>query len=149
MYSSGKDKEMEILIDSDVTMLATNSFNNILQQIQNSSLNYHLQVTPFSALVSLKKSFIKDKTGKPILPPHLNNAARMNMQERSSDDNKKLVQLQELAQLRKQCADLSLELSKAYKTIDSLRMTNQNQIDIISDLERETKLAKESAQTLS
>ena len=54
--------------DCDPAMLATTVFNNILEGIQKSNLNYQLQLTPFSALVSLKKSFVKDKSGKFLFP---------------------------------------------------------------------------------
>ena len=49
-------------------MYATNSFNDILYAIEKSCLNYHLQMSPFSAIISIKKSFKKDKSGQLILP---------------------------------------------------------------------------------
>ena len=64
---------MEKLINSDMnaspTMLATKTFNNIIEQVQTSSLNFHLQISPFSAVISIKKSLIKDRFGNVILPP--------------------------------------------------------------------------------
>ena len=57
---------MDELTDSDITMAATTSFNNILNQIQTSGLNYQLKITPFSAVISIKKSFVKDREGVPI-----------------------------------------------------------------------------------
>ena len=47
---------MDEFTDSDVTMLVTDSFCKIIQQIQNLPLNYQLKLTPFSATVSIKKS---------------------------------------------------------------------------------------------
>ena len=47
---------------------ASGAFDWILQQILSSNLNYSLQLTPFSAVISLKKSLIKDKNGCVILP---------------------------------------------------------------------------------
>ena len=44
-------------------MLITKSFDHILQQIQTLCLNYQIQISPFSALISLKKSLIKDRLG--------------------------------------------------------------------------------------
>ena len=55
-------------------MIAENTFDYILSQVQNSSLNFQLQLSPFSAYISLKKSLVKDKLGKPLLP-------RLNSQE--------------------------------------------------------------------
>merc|ERR1719244_1571183 len=56
------------ITDSDVTMRAENNFQAILEQIYNSKLNYQLQLSPFSAVISLKKSFIKNRDGSLILP---------------------------------------------------------------------------------
>ena len=49
--------------DSDVAMLADEKFQNILHQINDSKLNYCIQLSPFTACISIKKSFIKDKDG--------------------------------------------------------------------------------------
>ena len=53
---------------SDVTptMVASQAFDSILQQIQTSNLNFQLQISPFSANISIKKTPIKDKFGVPI-----------------------------------------------------------------------------------
>ena len=51
------------------TMLASHSFNAVLELVQTSCLNFQIQVSPFSAIISLKKSFIKDKCGNLVLPP--------------------------------------------------------------------------------
>ena len=49
---------MQEFINSDLnlTMLATQAFDDILDQIRSSSLNFHVQISPFSAVISLKKS---------------------------------------------------------------------------------------------
>ena len=49
-------------------MAASRTFDQILEQIQTSHLNFHLQISPFSAVISLKKSFVKDRSGVPLLP---------------------------------------------------------------------------------
>ena len=54
---------------SDPKMLADQTFNNILYEIQRSNLNFQLQVSPFSAYISLKKSLVKDRCGSLLLPP--------------------------------------------------------------------------------
>ena len=55
--------------DLDSTMAAKRTFDDLLEQIQASNLNFHLQLSPFSASISLKKSLIKDKFGNTLLPP--------------------------------------------------------------------------------
>ena len=54
--------------DSDYTNMATSLLNDILHRIRCSNLNFQLQISPFSAHVSLKKTFIRDKLGN-MLPP--------------------------------------------------------------------------------
>ena len=54
--------------DFDLTMLATKSFHHVINEVQSSCLNFQLQISPFSAVISLKKSLIRDMSGKPILP---------------------------------------------------------------------------------
>ena len=46
--------------------MAASTFDLILSNIQKSNLNFCIQVSPFSATISLKKSFAKDKSGSPI-----------------------------------------------------------------------------------
>ena len=64
---------MQELINSDLdlTMLATKSFHHIIDEVQSSCLNYQLQISPFSAVISLKKSVLRDISGKPLLPTKL------------------------------------------------------------------------------
>ena len=49
--------------------MAAEFFEDIIKCIRTSNLNFHLQLSPYSAIISLKKSFIKDKAGSPIPPP--------------------------------------------------------------------------------
>ena len=70
-YFNQINRKLEESVTSDKsnpTMLASETFHHVLEQIPNSSLNFHLQVSPFSSIISLKKSFIKDKSGNLILP---------------------------------------------------------------------------------
>ena len=48
---------------------ASRTFDKILEIIQSSNLNFQLKISPFSALISLKKSLVKDKLGVPLSPP--------------------------------------------------------------------------------
>ena len=49
-------------------MSATQTFETLLNQVKSSNLNYHLQQSPFSAFISLKKSFVKDRAGQLLTP---------------------------------------------------------------------------------
>ena len=56
---------MEKLNDSDIAIMASNLFDN---DIRSSTLNFRLQLTPFGAKISLKKSFIKNRDGHIVIP---------------------------------------------------------------------------------
>ena len=49
-------------------MNASNSFENNIHQVQNSNLNFKIDLSPFSAVISLKKSYLRDKSGNFIFP---------------------------------------------------------------------------------
>ena len=52
-------------------MLASITFDKILKEIQSSNLNFRCQVSPFSAVISLKKSLVKERNGFVRLPPRV------------------------------------------------------------------------------
>jgi hypothetical protein len=54
--------------NSDPKMAASKTFQQILDQITSSNLNFQLQLSPFAAQISLKKSLVRDKLGTPLLP---------------------------------------------------------------------------------
>ena len=54
--------------DVDITMQASNMFNDILDKVRNSSLNFNIQMSPFTATISLKKLLAKDRSGAYIQP---------------------------------------------------------------------------------
>ena len=63
---------MEKITSSDFRnheMIAEQTFRNILDDIQRSNLNFQLQVSPFSAYISLRKTLVKDLSGAVLLPP--------------------------------------------------------------------------------
>jgi len=60
---------------TDLTMQADKSFNFLIKQVQDSRLNFQIQQSPFSAYISLRKSFIKDKNGC-ILKPIANSSVK-------------------------------------------------------------------------
>ena len=61
--------KQENISDKNPAMLALSVYQNILDQIQSSNLNFQIQLSPFSALISLKKSFVKDRNGDILIPP--------------------------------------------------------------------------------
>ena len=63
------------------TMEASASFETLLKHVE-SQLNYKLELSPFSAVISLKKSFIKDKSGN-VLQPILTNYSSIQVNQSS------------------------------------------------------------------
>ena len=49
-------------------MDATQTLEDLIYQVQHSCLNYKIELSPFSATILLKKSFITDKNGQPCKP---------------------------------------------------------------------------------
>ena len=73
---------MKECIDSDrnlakLAMHASNAFEQIIDQIRTSNLNFQLTMSPFSAQISLKKSLIIDKSGNICQPRSVVAAADM------------------------------------------------------------------------
>ena len=115
-------------------MSAYQTFETVLNTIKASNLNFHLQQTPFSAVVYIKNSLIKDKLGNQLVPPSL-------------EDNKKLsIKLLELenmvSSMKNKLEDSILDSENAYKTITSL----ENQL---CSTKRTLELEKKSHHELS
>ena len=134
---------MEELINSDLTMLAATSFNNIVQQIQTSCLNYKLKVTPFSAFISIRKTLIKDQSGYPIIqdikvPPKI-----------PENDWKYLQLKQDYDALQIKQKESLKELAAAYETIEGLKMVNRNHETLLDGMSKENRTSKEAVVTLN
>ena len=54
--------------DTDLEMAVSATFSSILNEIQLSNLNFKIEMTPFAAIVILKKSVLRDKNGYPAIP---------------------------------------------------------------------------------
>ena len=62
--------------DFHPTMAPATVFDSIIHQIQASNLNFKLQLSPFSADISIRKTPVKNKAGVPYPPkPHVLPAA--------------------------------------------------------------------------
>ena len=55
-------------IDSESKMAIDATFNSILNEVQMSNLNFAIQLTPFAAYITLKKSTQVDKSGRSTTP---------------------------------------------------------------------------------
>ena len=129
-------KEKEEFISSDMnnpTMLAKLKFDQILEQVQSSCLNFQLQLSPFSAVISIKKSFIRDKSGSVIVPPQHCDSIE-NVKE-LVNKNEKLES--DIKQLKKRYDDSVNDCEHAYEIIQSFEQKDER--------ENESKLMAEIA----
>ena len=111
--------EQPPISDVNPTMLANATFDKILEQIQTSNLNFQLTLSPFSAAISLKKSFIKDKYGNILLP----------------SPSTKVISQQEF-NLQHDNAELVEKNEKLDQQNLQLQRTNQSQLQNIKILEK-------------
>ena len=100
------------------TMTTAKAFDSILQQIQNSNLNFKLQLSPFSANISLRKSPVIDKFGNPLLPC----VASAEKFAALSSKNKQLEC--DLLKVKNELADTVDECEKARNKIKDLNLTS-------------------------
>jgi septal ring factor EnvC (AmiA/AmiB activator) len=86
----------------------TETFHNVLQVIQTSCLNYRIELSPFSAIIHLKNSSIKDKNGNPIPHPMINH---------------------QFARMKLENDELSRKISQQDKTIQIIQAKSANALD--------------------
>ena len=85
--------------DSDITstMAASKAFDKILDCVKSSNLNFCLQLSPFSANISLKKTLVKDKAGFYLNPPEDSDLSLLqNHDEEKKELAKKVIDLEQV-----------------------------------------------------
>ena len=122
-----QEKNMKEFNSSDIFkpgMLAAQAFDNILDGIQRSNLNFQLQVSPFSAQISLKKSLVRDRSGSVMLPPSPLHATvsspSSSLVGSSNDDHTRLVARN--LSLEK---ELSVQIKNSEAEIKALKQENK------------------------
>ena len=116
-----KNYSMDELKTSDLsaTMVANRAYDSILEQIQTSNLNFHLQISPFSTLISMKKTPVKDRTGVPILPLH--RPPQSSLAEIAVLASKNVKLEKDLMSLRQEYESCAEDCEAAHMTIKSLK----------------------------
>ena len=108
--------------DNDTTRLASRAFQDILSRIQSSNLNFQLQISPFAALISLKKTLVKDKSGAYLLPPSspiLRDDDFENLVAKNRELERNILDLQKnYDKVTKDCA-------KAYESLQNFESENE------------------------
>ena len=98
----------------------------IASSVKKSKLNFHIQESPFSLLINLRKTFIKDKNGNSIQPLGdifgneniVDNKVKVEEEERKSSLNDSLEKREaELNEAREALHELNIKLEKAKNEI--------------------------------
>ena len=122
------NRKMEQYIDSDIqeknpAMLALNAYDNIINKIRSSNLNFQLQMSPFSAQISLKRSLVRDRSGAFCFPPESHAVSNPCSESSAAAIDEKNIRLQNsLDNLSAKYASKAEECEKAYSQIKSLEL---------------------------
>ena len=117
-------------------MTAMQAFENILCQVQSSCLNFKIELSPFSATIFLKKSFVKNQHRIHVHPPpdHAVEVHRddQNVEKRDLEiENNSLKEKMEIAvgqtlKCNHEIDNLRAELKQKQEIIDSLDLENKD-----------------------
>ena len=125
-------------------MAANQAFENLLSQVQSSCLNFKIELSPFSATIFLKKSFIKNQNGVYVHPPP------DPVREVHCDDLK--VKISELKiennSLQDKFASVTREMLTCNEIIDNLRNEMKQKQEIIEGLDLANKELKNESEVI-
>ena len=123
----------------DSTMAASKAFDKILDCVKTSNLNFCLQLSPFSANISLKKSLIKNKAGFYLNPPVDTDLSLL--KEEKNVLAKKVIDLENIvADLKFRLEESQTECEQAHDIIQKL----ENELNIKQEVKK-SKSANEKA----
>ena len=131
--------------DSESTMAIDASFNSIITGIQLSNLNFAVQLTPFAAYITLKRSAQIDKNGIPVSPsPPLALLLQQFFKELSMAQEEILRLKASLEENIQKCDDLAttnasllIKLNAADDNLARVHETNDNLIRKVSAKENQ------------
>ena len=114
--------------NSELAMAVDTKLNSILSEIQQSNLNFMINLTPYAAYVTIKKSTQVDKNGLSMLPsPPVLRLLDECLREKLNAENE-IKQLKDLlSKSEEHCQDLAREngdlMEKLISTNDTLKIT--------------------------
>ena len=79
---------------TDYTMAASKTFEALLSKIQSSNLHFKIEQYPFSAVISIKKSLIRDQAGNLLEPPPLDSILLIQAKTENQNLNMKIANLE-------------------------------------------------------
>ena len=112
-------------------MAAKEAFESILNQVQSSCLNFKIEMSPFSAVIYLKKSFIKNQNGDTVLPPaeiatERNVAVKHLEQEKNILEMKIVKATQESKACHEALDNMKKEIDQKEKMLENLVKSKNN-----------------------
>ena len=136
-------------------MMALKAYENVIDHIRSSGLNFQLQLSPFSAQISLKRSLIKERSGV-LLPPSV--TRKLSAQEpwlenfkhesiADTIEGKAIVKKE--TQENEQIENLKLELNKVMIENKKYEEKVREQETDIYDLEKKMKVKNEVVNRLN
>ena len=132
--------------DSDTTtMAATLAFEAILSQVQTSNLNFRIELSPFSAVINIKKSLIRNKHGILATPPPPNLVVLQRVNSENLVLSHIIVQLENIIEsIKGDYENAVTDCEKSYKMIakleNELEMARANVAEIKEELDVKVKL---------
>ena len=125
--------ELQIINSEDlnITMDARASFQNILEQITTSNLNFKLELSPFTANICLKNSFIKNKSGQILKPSPID----ANLQSENGTLHQKLHQLELSYQILQHNYTIALNYSEETQKVNHQLKTELDRLQLVLNKE--------------
>ena len=112
--------------DVHFTMAASPAFEGIINQVVASNLNFHLEQSPFSAVIHLKKSVIRNKLGTLQIPPQPLSVQLLQVQSDNYRQAQKIIKLESVINSLK---SESSESGKAMKELQTKLEKEKSQVD--------------------
>ena len=125
--------------------MAADIFENIITQVKNSNLNFQMELSPFSAVIHLKKSILKDKSGNFLMQKTPKPSEKFSNVDEILRKNEALEQ--EVAKLQRTCEEVNRSLTlveSKLKILDQEITNDSEEIENSLPAHASTPLAKKS-----
>ena len=96
MYSQKINKQKAPVSDA-ATMFASKMFDYLLNSVKSSNLNFQIEQTPFSAIISIKKTLVKNQIGQSLNPPSLDSDTVAFLEDENHELRDRIVKLEHYA----------------------------------------------------
>ena len=107
--------------DSDLAMAASLWFEGILNDVQESNLNFRIERSPFSAVIYLKKTFVQSRLGNFVTPPPSKSVIISSVKSENLSHAKKIEYLENtIESMKRDHENVVLECEACYTTISKL-----------------------------